>query len=104
MLLYENGKYGLSLTGSVKDPGKAVERRAREDARFSSGREGAPRSRMLNTTMSIARDSRIPFAAAASRYQPSRRRARQQAADGWYDAVSVYAGTQPSQSQVASTE
>jgi hypothetical protein len=38
----------IRLTGSVNDPEKAVERRAREEARFSSGREGAPRKRMLD--------------------------------------------------------
>ncbi len=42
----------------------------------------------LNTTMSIARDTWIPFAAAASRYQPSRRASKLlYTADGWYDAV-----------------
>ncbi len=41
------------LTGSVKDPENAVDRRAREDARFASGREGAPRKRISAAAIAL---------------------------------------------------
>ena len=37
----------------MKDPENAVDRRAREEARFSSGREGAPRKRMLASAIAL---------------------------------------------------
>ena len=44
---------GGILTGSVKDPENAVDRRAREDARFASGREGAPRKRISAAAIAL---------------------------------------------------
>ena len=47
------GGGGGILTGSVKDPENAVDRRAREDARFASGREGAPRKRISAAAITL---------------------------------------------------